>query len=109
MERNAKRIAELLKVLANENRLVILCALMQSPQNVSSLLRRVPGISQPALSQHLAMMKAHGILGDTKAGQTVTYHIADNRVEAVIDLLGESYCPNGALDGERASGVNWVL
>ena len=100
MERNAKRIAELLKVLANENRLVILCRLMRGPQNVGSLSAHVAQISQSALSQHLAIMKAHGILDDTKTGQTVTYHIADHRVEAVMDLLKRSYCPGGSIDGE---------
>jgi DNA-binding transcriptional ArsR family regulator len=109
MERHAKRIAELLKVLANENRLVILCALMRGPQNVSSLLKKVQGISQPALSQHLAMMKAHGILSDRRAGQTVTYRIADQRVERVIEVLGASYCPGGAIDGAiEPAGAEWV-
>jgi len=42
--------------------------------------------------QHLAVLKAHGILDSSKSGQNIIYSIADHRVEAVIDLLKEYYC-----------------
>ena len=45
MEKKAKKIAELLKVLANENRLMILCALIESPQSVGKLSEKVSNIS----------------------------------------------------------------
>lgn len=92
MEEQAKQIAELLKVLANENRLFILCALMKGAQNVSSLCEKLPHITQSALSQHLGLMKSHGILDSTKSGQVVTYFIADHRVEEVIGVLRKYYC-----------------
>lgn len=92
MERQAKQIAELLKVLANENRLRILCELIKGAKTVSGLCQRVPDITQSALSQHLALLKAHGILNCTKSGQSVTYFIADQRVEEVIAVLGKHYC-----------------
>lgn len=92
MEEKAKKVAELLKVLANENRLMILCALIEAPQSVGRLSERVPGITQSALSQHLAILKAHGILDYTKSGQSVTYSIADNRVEAVLEVIKKYYC-----------------
>lgn len=50
MERKAKQIAELLKVLANENRLLILCELIKEPKTVSSLGEKMPNITQSALS-----------------------------------------------------------
>jgi len=92
MEEKAKQITELLKVLANENRLMIFRALMEQPMTVSEIAKRVPKISQSALSQHLTLLKAHGILGFSKSGQSVTYSIADHRVEKIIHVLKEYYC-----------------
>ena len=92
MEENAKQIAELLKVLANENRLLILCGLMEQPMTVNEIMKLVPKITQSALSQHLALLKAHGILENSKSGQSVTYTIADYRVEEVIKTLKKYYC-----------------
>jgi DNA-binding transcriptional ArsR family regulator len=92
MERKAKEIAELLKVLANKNRLYILCELIKGPKTVSGLGEKIPNITQSALSQHLALLKAHGILDHSKAGQSITYSIADHRVEEVISVLRKHYC-----------------
>ncbi|WP_101698446.1 ArsR/SmtB family transcription factor [Clostridium minihomine] len=92
MEEKAKQIAELLKMLANENRLLILCQLIEGPKTVSKLAEKIPNITQSALSQHLALLKAHGILDFTKSGQSITYRIADERVEKVIDVLKQYYC-----------------
>lgn len=92
MEEKAKQIAELLKMLANENRLMILCALMKKPMNVSRIAEKVPNITQSALSQHLALLKAHGILDYNKSGQCITYSIADHRVEQIIHVLKKYYC-----------------
>jgi DNA-binding transcriptional ArsR family regulator len=92
MEDKAKQIAGLLKVLANEYRLLILCELIKEPRTVSSLGEKIQNITQSALSQHLALLKAHGILDNSKSGQTVTYFIADSRVEEIIALLKKHYC-----------------
>jgi len=92
MEKKAKEIAELLKVLANENRLMIFCALMKQPLTVAGLSEYVPNISQSALSQHLLLLKANKILDSQKSGQHVTYFIADHRAEKIIDVLKEYYC-----------------
>ena len=92
MEENARKIAELLKMLANENRLLILCALMKKPMTVGEIANYVPNITQSALSQHLTLLKAHGILGFIKSGQNITYSIADHRVEEVVHVLKKYYC-----------------
>lgn len=92
MEEKAKKVAELLKVLANENRLLILCALIDSPQTVGKLAEKLPNITQSALSQHLSVLKANGIVENSKSGQSVTYFIADRRIEAVLDVLKTQYC-----------------
>lgn len=92
MEERAKQIAELLKVLANENRLMIFCALMERPMTVGEIAKFVPNITQSALSQHLSLLKAHGILDFQKSGQSITYSIADHRVEEIIHVLKKHYC-----------------
>ncbi|MCL1789824.1 MAG: metalloregulator ArsR/SmtB family transcription factor [Peptococcaceae bacterium] len=89
---NAKKIVETLKVLANESRLLIFCCLMEKPLTVAEMHRHVPKITDSAFSQHLTLLKAHGILDSEKSGQHVTYSIADNRVVALIDVLRKNYC-----------------
>ncbi|MDD4509731.1 MAG: metalloregulator ArsR/SmtB family transcription factor [Oscillospiraceae bacterium] len=98
MEERAQKIAELLKVLANENRLLILCALMQTPLTVSEIAKFVPNITQSALSQHLALLKAHGILEFQKSGQNMIYSMADHRVEEIIYVLKKHYCTMGDVE-----------
>ena len=92
MEEKAKQVAELLKVLANENRLLILCSLIESPMTVGELSKTINTITQSALSQHLALLKAHRILDSTKNGQSITYFIHDDRILSVIEILRQTYC-----------------
>ena len=92
MEEKAKLLAELLRILANENRLLILCALMQGAKTVGQIGQYVPKITQSALSQHLIMLRTAGILESDKQGQNVTYSIADNRVKEVLGVLKQYYC-----------------
>ncbi len=92
MEEKAKQIAELLKMLANENRLIILCTLIKGPMTVNKIAERVPNITQPALSQHLALLKTYGILDFTKNGQNIIYSLADHRVVEIINVLKKYYC-----------------
>jgi DNA-binding transcriptional ArsR family regulator len=91
MAENIKQIASLFKALANENRLLVIGALLEQPLAVSEIAQRVPGISNSALSQHLSVLKAHGLLEHSKAGARVTYTLADQRVEEIILALGKFY------------------
>jgi DNA-binding transcriptional ArsR family regulator len=92
MEGKAKKIAELLKILANENRLLILCALIKSPLTVGEIYTHTPNITQSALSQHLKHLKTAGILDSEKTGMNVVYSMTDERVIALIGVLQEQYC-----------------
>jgi len=92
MEKDAKKLAGLLKVLANQSRLLIFCCLMERPMTVSEIANCVQKITRPALSQHLALLKAHKILDFTKSGQSITYFIADHRVDELINILKKHYC-----------------
>ncbi|WP_139906457.1 ArsR/SmtB family transcription factor [Clostridium thermarum] len=85
-------MSELLKVLANENRLAIVCYLLERPMTVSELHEKLAHVTQPALSQHLAMLKANKILDFKKSGLSITYFIQDKRIEDVIKTLKRNYC-----------------
>jgi len=89
---NVKYVADLLKVLANENRLMIVCYLMESPMTVSELHKNMNNLTQSAISQHLAMLKAYRILESNKSGLSITYSIKDDRIRNVIKVLKEDYC-----------------
>jgi DNA-binding HxlR family transcriptional regulator len=92
MEQQAKEIADLLKVMANQYRLMILCYLIERPMNVSEIHEKIPAISQSALSQNLALLKAHGIVNSNKYGLQNVYHINDDRIKMVMQALRETYC-----------------
>lgn len=92
MEEQARKIAELLRLLANEHRLLILCALMQGRLNVGEIHQYSPDITGSALSQHLNQLKTAGILSSEKQGMNVVYWIQDERVVALIEAIKEQYC-----------------
>ena len=98
MERSAKQMADLLKPLANENRLRIICALLKGAKTVGEIGKQVSGISAPALSQHLAVLKAHGILSCEKCGMNNLYAIADGRALEIMRVLGKYYCEKNCED-----------
>jgi ArsR family transcriptional regulator len=91
-ERNATDVADILRALANERRLMILCKLVERGEaSVNSLVEAV-GLSQSALSQHLARMRDEGIVATRRESQTIWYRIADPRIEQLFGLLYELYC-----------------
>jgi DNA-binding transcriptional ArsR family regulator len=92
MEEKAKKIAELLKILANENRLLILCALIKGPLTVGEIHAHTPKITQSALSQHLNHLRTAGILASEKRGMNVVYALEDERAAALMQTLKKYYC-----------------
>jgi DNA-binding transcriptional ArsR family regulator len=78
-------------MLANKNRLMILCHLSKGEMRVTDL-SEIVGLSQSALSQHLAKLKQEGILMDKKKGQEVYYEIKNHEVEAILATLYLLYC-----------------
>lgn len=91
-ESNAIEVADVLRALANERRLQILCVLMEGGEtNVGTLVSRI-GISQSALSQHLAKMRDEGILAFRREKQTLHYRIADPRIGELMAELYRLYC-----------------
>lgn len=92
MREKAEQIAQLMTQLANENRLLILCALLEKPMTVGELAQWVPHITAPALSQHLHKLRDAGLIQSKKQGQYVTYSIMDERLYALMAVLKEQYC-----------------
>ena len=91
MERNATDAVNLLKGLANESRLMIMCVLSEGEVSVGQLNQRIK-ISQSALSQHLAVLREQGLVQTRRESQTIYYSLADSAAMSVIGLLREVYC-----------------
>ena len=91
-EANAAEAARLLRALANERRLMILCQLADGERSVGELLPLV-GLSQSALSQHLAVLREEGIVATRRESQSVRYRIADPAAVRVVATLAEIFCP----------------
>lgn len=92
-ERKAAEAAALLKLLANENRLLILCRLALNGELSVGELTGAVGLSQSALSQHLARMRDEGLLATRREAQTVYYRMADPNAARLLKLLKTIYCP----------------
>ena len=88
---HADKAAALLKALANEQRLMVLCNLLEGPLSVGELNERV-SLSQSALSQHLAKLRADGLIEFRRASQTLHYRVVDTPALRVLQLLKEIYC-----------------
>lgn len=92
-ETSAAEVARVLRALSNERRLMILCKLVEWGEANVTALGEAVGLSQSALSQHLAMMREQGLVTFRRQGQTLWYRIADERVERLLAILHELYCP----------------
>lgn len=92
-EAHAAEAAQFLKLLANEHRLLVLChLLMVGEASVSTLVSEV-GLSQSALSQHLAKLREDGLVSFRRESQTLFYRVADARAERVLAILKDIFCP----------------
>lgn len=91
MKKNAKAAESMLKILANQNRLMILCHLSENKKSVGELCNLI-GISHSAISQHLSRMKKLDLVEDIKQGQEVFYTIKSYEVKAILSTLYLIYC-----------------
>lgn len=91
-EASASAAAKLLRALANERRLMILCQLSGGERAVGDLQPLV-GLSQSALSQHLAVLREEGVVATRRDGQVIWYRIVDPAALQVVATLAEIFCP----------------
>jgi len=88
----AEQASEFLKSLANPVRLRILCLLAQGEAPVGEIAERLAA-RQSLISQHLALLRKDGIVSARRDGQTIRYALADHRVERLIGVLYDEFCP----------------
>ena len=94
----AAHACDLLKAMANEWRLMILCQLSEGEKTVSEL-QSLLGLSQSALSQHLAILRREKIVKSRKHAQSVSYSLAGDEANMVMTTLHDVFC--GATDTEE--------
>jgi ArsR family transcriptional regulator, virulence genes transcriptional regulator len=91
LQRNARRVASLLKAMSNPARLVILCQIAEGERSVGQLERAV-GLSQSSISQHLAVLRGEAVVSSRHVRQTVLYSLASNEVVALMTTLHSVFC-----------------
>jgi len=93
MQEGAAKAAAMLRAVGNEQRMLVLCLLIEHGElTVGQLLEHVP-LSQSALSQHLARMREEGLVTYRRESQTLHYRIDNPDVEKLIATLKEIFCP----------------
>lgn len=91
LEGRAEYVAERLTMVANAKRLLILCELVKGEMSVGALQARV-GLSQSALSQHLARLREAEMVATRREAQTVFYRINDPQLNLLMGALYEAFC-----------------
>ncbi len=92
MREHAGDATVLLKTLANEMRMSILCLLCEGEMSVGELNKHLD-LSQSALSQHLAVLRKNGIVATRRESQVVYYRLGDDNATRIIQTLHDIYCP----------------
>ena len=93
---NAGQAADYLKMLASEQRLMLLCALMEGEHSVGELADQL-GSSQPNVSQHLAKLRAMHIVDCQRSGKVIRYRLVDSTVRQIVKSLYAHFCASPEL------------
>jgi DNA-binding transcriptional ArsR family regulator len=91
MRKSAGNVSDFLKTLANENRLLVLCVLLEGEKSVGELNAEID-LSPSALSQHLAWLREANLVSTRREAQTIYYKLADKRVTELMMLLKKQFC-----------------
>lgn len=108
--RNLKRASSVLKAMSNQHRLKVLCQLVSGEKSVGEL-ETIVGLSQSALSQHLARLRRENLVKTRRQAQTIFYSLdgdeAPRLIEALYEIYGEGEpkSPFGAGDGHRRPAI----
>ncbi len=92
MQANAAQASALLKSLSNPSRLLVLCALV-TREHTAGELEELTGISQSAISQHLARLRDDDMVDTRRDAQRIFYSLKNQAVRAVLETLHGLYCP----------------
>lgn len=91
MLQHADEAERYLKQLANKTRLMVMCSLLEDEMSVSDMLTRIP-VTQPVLSQHLALLREANMVSTRRDGQVIYYRLADKRIQKTMALMHEFFC-----------------
>ena len=92
LQKHSAEAAGLLKQLGNQNRLMILCSLINGELSVTEL-NQITDLSQSALSQHLASLRKAELVQTRREAQTIFYSLRGDEAMQVIAVLKSIYCP----------------
>lgn len=104
MQRAAERVSELMKLLANKHRLLVLCQLAGGEKSVGELARLL-NVREPAMSQQLAVLRREGLVRPRRAAQTIYYALARQDVRRLMEFLYATYCGDDAAMEEAKRDV----
>lgn len=90
----ASEAAALLRALSHEGRLLVLCALAEGEAQAGALVA-LSGLSQSALSQHLARLREEGLVATRRDSTAIFYRLAEPKARRIVRLLHDMYCPKG--------------
>lgn len=91
LQKSANQVGDLMRVLSNPNRLLILCQLVERERSVGELAE-LTGMREAATSQQLALMRKDRLVATRRSGQTIWYSLARDDVKRLLDFLYEAYC-----------------
>ncbi|WP_407716007.1 ArsR/SmtB family transcription factor [Comamonas testosteroni] len=94
MRAHAGEAVAMLKLLGNEDRLLLLCQLAQQERTVSEL-EQLTGVSQPTLSQQLGILRREGLVSTRREGKFIWYQLADARALQLMQALYQLFCQPG--------------
>lgn len=98
MQAAADRASDILKAMSNRHRLLMLCQLVERERSVGELADLL-GIRDSGVSQHLALLRAEGLVTARREGQTIWYSVASTEARALLATLYEVFCaPAGPCD-----------
>lgn len=103
LETQAGAAAKLLKAMSNPHRLFVLCQLLDGERRVSEL-EEVVGLSQSALSQHLARLRSDGLVVTRRESQNIYYSLAGSEVHQVLGVLHRIFCSKPGTDAVATTG-----
>jgi ArsR family transcriptional regulator, virulence genes transcriptional regulator len=103
LQANARRASALLKAMANERRLMILCHLATGEKSVGEIEALI-GLSQSALSQHLARLRRDRLVETRRTAQSIRYRLSGGEVEAILVTLHGLYCAPPAGRAKQSRG-----
>ena len=101
----AGRAVPLLKALANEDRLLVLCQLSQGELCVSRM-EELPGIHQPTLLQQLCVLRTDGVVATRREGKRIFYRLADAKLVEILAILTRLYAPRRKALSHRPERAN---